>query len=282
MTSVERVVEYSKVEKERANGDAVDEWPQNGHIKFKNVEMRYVRSSQPVLKNLNFEVQPREKVGIIGRTGAGKSSIISALFKLYSVKGSVVIDGINIKTIEFETLRKKISIIPQDPLLFVGSLRSNLDPNSEYDDEQLWKALKDVDMKKIVESLEMHITDGGGNFSAGQKQLICLARAILRNNRILVLDEATANVDPETDMFIQKTIKNKFSDCTIIIVAHRLDNVLNCDKVMVLDNGSIIEYDKPDTLLGNSDSTFYGMVKQAGLLKEEHVGNGQLKLSVIG
>lgn len=264
MTSVERVVEYSKANIEPKKNKYVENWPKDGKISFNNVRMRYVKSLSPVLRNISFSVKPQEKIGIIGRTGAGKSSIISALFKLYNVDGSIEIDGVDLKAISFENLRRKISIIPQDPLLFVGTLRDNLDPYNEYSDPELWNSLRRVDLKPFVENLEMNVTEGGAPFSAGQKQLICMARAILKNNKILVLDEATANVDPETDALIQQTIRKKFSDCTILIIAHRLDNVMDCDKVMVLERGSIIEFGGPDELLKNDEGHFYAMVKAAG------------------
>lgn len=267
MTSVERISEYGKAEKEENNDDNnVKNWPNNGKVKFENVSMKYNKSIKPVLKQITFEMKPGEKIGIIGRTGAGKSSIISAIFKLYETKGSIYIDDLNTKVISPDVLRKKLSIIPQDPLLFVGTIRENLDPFKEYDDNQIWNALETVEMKQVVTSLDYLIKEGGINFSAGQKQLICMARAILRNNTILILDEATANVDPVTDDLIQRIIKKKFSHCTTFIVAHKLENVMDCDKIMVLNKGSILELDSPSELLKNKDGVFTSMARQSGLV----------------
>lgn len=266
MTCVERVTEYANVETENKTGQSPNDWPSEGRIVYENVELQYARSSEPVLRNITFVVEPREKVGIIGRTGAGKSTIISTLFKLYKVKGSIIIDGIDINTVNVDYLRKHISIIPQDPILFTGTLRSNMDPNNEYLDSDIWSALEEVELKRSVNSLDDPIRENGSNFSVGQRQLICLARTILRNNKILVLDEATANVDPETDVFIQNKIKTKFAHCTVLTIAHRLETVMSSDKVMVMSKGYIMEYDSPDNLLKNENTIFYGMVKQSGLL----------------
>uniref|UniRef100_A0A1Q3F1A4 Putative abc transporter c family member 3 n=2 Tax=Culex tarsalis TaxID=7177 RepID=A0A1Q3F1A4_CULTA len=277
MTSVERVVEYETVDPEPAL-EADDgkkppkEWPQEGGVKFDKLSLRYQPDpdTDRVLKGLEFEIQPREKVGIVGRTGAGKSSLINALFRLSYNEGSIVIDTRDIHEMGLHDLRGKLSIIPQEPVLFSGTLRYNLDPFDEYPDEKLWRALKEVKLEDAVNELpsglSSKINEGGSNFSVGQRQLVCLARAILRENKILVMDEATANVDPQTDKLIQQTIREKFGNCTVLTIAHRLNTVMDSDKVLVMDAGRCVEFGTPYELLTAIDGpkTFYGMVKQTG------------------
>ncbi|XP_058458133.1 probable multidrug resistance-associated protein lethal(2)03659 [Malaya genurostris] len=277
MTSVERVVEYDTVDPEpalEAEGDKKPpkEWPQEGRVKFDKLSLRYHPDpgTDYVLKELEFEIQPCEKVGIVGRTGAGKSSLISALFRLSYNEGSIVIDARNIHEMGLHDLRGKLSIIPQEPVLFSGTLRYNLDPFDEYPDEKLWRALKEVKLESAVNELpsglSSKINEGGSNFSVGQRQLVCLARAILRENKILVMDEATANVDPQTDKLIQETIREKFNACTVLTIAHRLNTVMDSDKVLVMDAGRCIEFGTPYELMTTTDGPriFHGMVKQSG------------------
>ncbi|KAG5878878.1 hypothetical protein JTB14_005769 [Gonioctena quinquepunctata] len=206
-------------------------------------------------------------VGIVGRTGAGKSSLISALFRLAQVEGEINIDGLDTKDLKLEDLRSKISIIPQDPVLFSGSLRYNLDPFDQYTDDMLYRAIEAVELKdpaNIINRLENRVMDRGANYSVGQRQLICLARAIIRNNKILMLDEATANVDPQTDALIQKTIRRKFANCTVLTVAHRLNTIMDSDKVLVMDGGTMVEYAHPHLLLQDKNGVFHKMVAEAG------------------
>ena len=221
-----------------------------------------------VLKHLTALIKSREKVGIVGRTGAGKSSLISALFRLSEPEGKIWIDKILTTEIGLHDLRKKMSIIPQEPVLFTGTMRKNLDPFNEHTDEELWRALEEVQLKEAIEDLpgkmDTELAESGSNFSVGQRQLVCLARAILKNNRILIIDEATANVDPRTDELIQQKIREKFAQCTVLTIAHRLNTIIDSDKIMVLDSGRLKEYDEPYVLLQNPESLFYKMVQQLG------------------
>ncbi|XP_034041901.1 multidrug resistance-associated protein 4-like [Thalassophryne amazonica] len=274
MTSVERVVEYAELEKEapwETSTHLPQDWPQTGSIIFDRVDFRYSASEPFVLKNVTAVFTSREKVGIVGRTGAGKSSLISALFRLADPEGRIMIDGFLTADVGLHTLRQKMSIIPQVPVLFTGTMRKNLDPFRQHTDEDLWNALQEVQLKAVVEELpsklETMLTESGSNFSVGQRQLVCLARAILRKNRILIIDEATANVDPRTDRLIQQTIRDKFQECTVLTIAHRLHTIIDCDRIMVLDAGRIQEYDEPYMLLQNQDGLFFQMVQQTGRAK---------------
>jgi ATP-binding cassette, subfamily C (CFTR/MRP), member 4 len=199
-------------------------------------------------------------VFIFFRTGAGKSSIINALFRLSYIDGRILIDGIDSGEINLESLRSKISIIPQNPVLFSSSIRYNLDPFGSFTDEQIWSALEIVELKSAVNGLHFMVTEGGSNFSVGQRQLLCLARAILRNNKILLLDEATANIDGQTDALIQNTIREKFAHCTVLTIAHRLHTVMDSDMILVMENGYATEYDIPYKLLQQPFGIFRDLV----------------------
>ncbi|EDW89980.1 probable multidrug resistance-associated protein lethal(2)03659 [Drosophila yakuba] len=283
MTSVERVIEYRNLETEgvfESEGDKKPpkEWPQEGLISAEQLSLRYSPDPKTdrVLKSLTFIIKPREKIGVVGRTGAGKSSLINALFRLSYNDGSLVIDSKDVVGLGLHDLRSKISIIPQEPVLFSGTVRYNLDPFAQYADEKLWEALEEVHLKdevsELPKGLESVVAEGGANYSVGQRQLVCLARAILRENRILVMDEATANVDPQTDALIQSTIRRKFRDCTVLTIAHRLNTIIDSDRVMVLDAGTLVEFGSPFELLTQSGSqVFYGMVLQTGRSSFEHL-----------
>uniref|UniRef100_A0A9J7XH14 Si:ch211-221f10.2 n=1 Tax=Cyprinus carpio carpio TaxID=630221 RepID=A0A9J7XH14_CYPCA len=268
-TSVERINHYIKVEAPICGSSApASSWPEEGRITFQNVEMRYRDGLPLVLKNLSFSVLPEETVGIVGRTGSGKSSLGVALFRLVELsRGSIIIDGVNIAHIGLEDLRSKLSVIPQEPVLFIGTVRSNLDPWDQYTDAQIWEALEKTHIKDMVSrlpnSLHSEVTDNGENFSVGERQLLCVARALLRHSKILLLDEATAAIDTETDRLIQDTIRSSFSGCSTLVIAHRLNTVLNCDRIMVLDQGQILEFDTPSKLLANENSRFRAMMEAA-------------------
>ncbi|XP_036323349.1 probable multidrug resistance-associated protein lethal(2)03659 [Rhagoletis pomonella] len=273
MTSVERILEYTQQPAEpplhtdpqkKPKGD----WPSEGRIEFVDLKLRYSPKESYVLKGLNFTIEPQEKIGIVGRTGAGKSSIIQSLFRLACNEGVIRVDGVDIESLGLHDLRSKISIIPQDPVLFSGTLRYNLDPMEERSDEEVWKALEDVELRSHVSTLiggiACRMYDGGSNFSVGQRQLVCLARAILRNNKILILDEATANVDPETDKLIQKTIRTKFAKCTVLTIAHRLHTVMDSDRVLVMDAGQMVELGHPYELLQRPNGFLRQLAEHTG------------------
>ncbi|XP_041799450.1 multidrug resistance-associated protein 5 [Chelmon rostratus] len=271
-TSVERINHYItclESEAPRRSPEAAapaPSWPQQGRITFQDVEMRYRDHLPPVLKNLSFTTLPEETIGIVGRTGSGKSSLGVALFRLVELtRGSVIIDGINIAQIGLDDLRSKLAIIPQEPVLFIGTVRTNLDPWDQYSDSQVWEALEKTHIKEMVSqlphSLHSEVTENGENFSVGERQLLCVARALLRNSKILILDEATAAIDTETDRLIQETIRCAFGSCTTLIIAHRLNTVMSCSRVMVLDNGQILEFDSPAALLADENSRFRAMIE---------------------
>ncbi|XP_031622965.1 multidrug resistance-associated protein 4-like, partial [Contarinia nasturtii] len=271
LTSVERVLEYSKLEPEAqpklVKEEISPDWPSQGKIEFKNVSYRYSTNDKPVLRGLSFSVKPKEKVSVVGRTGAGKSSLISSIFRLAIIDGDIFIDDINTSSIDLNVLRSRISIIPQEPTLFSGTLRRNLDPFDEYSDDDIWNTLENVELKEFVSKnngLEMAVLAQGKNFSVGQRQVLCLARAILRKNRIIILDEATANVDLRMDEVIQKTIREKCADSTVITVAHRMNTVIDSDRVLVIDAGIGIEFDAPYLLMQNKLGVFRNMVEALG------------------
>ena len=233
-----------------------------GKIEFKSVNLRYNQEEAVyALRDITLSIRSGEKIGVVGRTGAGKSSLLQALFRMTEPEGDILIDGVLTREMGLHYLRRSISIIPQESLLFSDTLRKNLDPFSEFEDEEIWGALKKVEMESYVygqtDGLQLVVTEAGSNLSAGQKQLICLARALLRNTQILVIDEATANVDQKTDMLIQKTLRKEFHHCTILTIAHRINTIRDSDRVLVLDAGRVAEFDRPDILLENPDGLFH-------------------------
>ncbi|CAO3692121.1 unnamed protein product [Rhizopus stolonifer] len=274
VVSVERVKEYIDLptEKYEAVRGVSPMWPEQGTIEFKDYATRYRPGLDLALRNLSFAVQAKEKIGIVGRTGAGKSSLSLSLFRIVeAAQGSILIDGVDISSLRLFDLRSRLTIIPQDPVLFAGTVRDNLDPFGTSDDAQLWQALKQSHLHEHISSLDNQLNavvlEGGENFSVGQRQLICLARALLRRTTILILDEATAAIDVETDAIIQETIRRQFAHCTILTIAHRINTVMDSDKILVLDKGNVAEFEAPNQLLENKDSIFYSMAKEAGLIQ---------------
>ncbi|VDI22201.1 ATP-binding cassette, subfamily C (CFTR/MRP), member 3 [Mytilus galloprovincialis] len=274
VVSIERCEEYMHLPPEadwiQRNKPPID-WPQKGTIKFCNYKTRYRMGLELVLSGIDCFIENGERVGIVGRTGAGKSSLTQALFRIIEpAEGSIVIDGITTTTIGLHELRRKITILPQDPVLFSDTLRVNLDPLGQFTDTEIWKALECAHLKDFAmnqtKQLMSELGEGGNNLSIGQRQLVCLARTLLHKTNILLLDEATAAVDMETDDLIQRTISEEFAECTILSIAHRLNTVMDYDRIMVLDKGTIVEFDAPDNLLRNKDGIFYLMAHDAGLV----------------
>ncbi|XP_036307045.1 ATP-binding cassette sub-family C member 3 isoform X1 [Pipistrellus kuhlii] len=273
IVAVERVKEYSKTETEApwvVEGSRPPAgWPTKGEVEFRNYSVRYRPGLDLVLKDLSLRVRGGEKVGIVGRTGAGKSSMTLSLFRLLEAAGGEIrIDGLNVADIGLHDLRSQLTIIPQDPILFSGTLRMNLDPFSNSSEEDIWRALELSHLKSFVSSqpagLDFQCSEGGENLSVGQRQLVCLARALLRKSRILVLDEATAAIDLETDDLIQATIRTQFESCTVLTIAHRLNTIMDYTRVLVLDKGTVAEFDSPTNLIA-ARGIFYGMARDAGL-----------------
>jgi len=275
IVAVERIKEYSETPQEAAwevpEKKPPPAWPDKGFLTFNDYKTRYREGLELVLHGITCDFSGGERIGIVGRTGAGKSSLTLALFRLIEpAEGNIVIDGVDITKIGLHDLRSKLTIIPQDPVLFSGTLRINLDPFTVHTDEEVWKCLEQSHLKSFISTLPAglahEIAEGGENLSVGQRQLVCLARALLRKTKVLILDEATAAVDLETDDLIQATIRKEFADCTIITIAHRLNTIMDSTRIMVLDQGSIREFESPEKLLQNPKSSFYSMAKDAGLV----------------
>uniref|UniRef100_A0A3Q3FJ42 Multidrug resistance-associated protein 1 n=1 Tax=Labrus bergylta TaxID=56723 RepID=A0A3Q3FJ42_9LABR len=240
-------------------------WPTEGHIQIRGFSLRYRPDLEPAIRNISIDIQGGEKVGIVGRTGAGKSSLMLGLFRIIeAAEGNIFIDGVDVSKLGLHELRSRITIIPQDPVLFSGSLRMNLDPFDCYSDEEVWRALEFSHLKSFVsglpDKLNHECSEGGENLSVGQRQLLCLARALLRKTKILVLDEATAAVDMETDNLIQSTIRSQFEDCTVLTIAHRLNTIMDYNRVLVLEKGEMAEFDSPAVLTAQRGA-FYKMAK---------------------
>eukprot|EP00741_Cyanophora_paradoxa_P008074 tig00001254_g7813.t1 len=245
-------------------------WPARGEIKFDKVVLHYLPHQPAALKGVTLTIQAGEKVGVVGRTGSGKSTLIIALFRLVEAKsGSIFIDGVDTGRMPLEELRSRIAIIPQEPIMFRGTVRSNLDPFGAYSDAEIWEALRTSHLKEYVEALpgklEAEVAEGGSNWSLGMRQLCCLCRVVLKRSSILVLDEATASVDPKTESLFVSTIETVFQGATIIQIAHRLDTIVSSDKILFMDAGLPIEFDAPAALLDNPASHFARLVEETGL-----------------
>jgi ABC-type multidrug transport system fused ATPase/permease subunit len=275
MSSVERILYYSNNIESEAPSEIPEKdppagsWPTEGAIQFRNASMRY-RDGPLVLKGVTLDVKPGEKVGVCGRTGSGKSSLMISLFRISELEtdgGAILIDGVNTSEIGTTSLRKNLSIIPQDPIMFSNTIRYNLDPFATASEEELWTVLQKVQMVEVIAALpdgvDHQVAEGGQNFSLGQRQLICIARSLLRKPKILIMDEATASIDNTTDALIQRMIRENFSDATVLTIAHRLNTIMDSDRVLVLADGEIAEFDEPGKLLQKEGGHFRSMVEKS-------------------
>lgn len=296
MNATERIVEYSRIATEDQSGDdAPAAWPTEGRLEVNNIVVGYAPDLPPVLKGLSFSVMKNQRMGVVGRTGAGKSSLTLALFRFLEARsGSIHIDSLDISKIKLHDLRSRLAIIPQDPVLFSGTVRSNLDAFDEHTDAELRDALERVHLVRstgltsrdelanggngsgnatptptadtntnIFTSLASRISEGGLNLSQGQRQLLCLARAIVSRPKIMVLDEATSAVDMATDVLIQRSIREEFTDATLIVIAHRLSTIADFDRILVMSEGVAVEFGEPRELMRRR-GVFWGMVRVSG------------------
>ena len=271
MISMERCYNYTILESEKylnlENDKNLINWPSQGKIKFENYSVKYRDNTEIVLKNLNFEIFPKEKIGICGRTGSGKSTICLCLFRIIeSLMGKIYIDDIDISKIGLNILRKNLTLIPQDPIIIEGTIKFNIDPFNNYDNNKIIEILKDIGFNYNEDDnniLNKIINEN--NLSVGEKQLICITRAILRKTKIIIMDEATSNIDIKTEQKIQEIFNKYFIDCTVITIAHRIKTIINYHKILVLDNGQIKEFDKPNILLQNKQSLFYQLYNKSSI-----------------
>jgi ABC-type multidrug transport system fused ATPase/permease subunit len=275
MNSVERVLFYSeKIEPEARDvvpdkDPAAGSWPSKGDIEIRNASMRY-RDGPLVLKNVSLQINGGEKIGVVGRTGSGKSSLMNLIFRITEMEkdgGSIHIDGVNISDIGTEILRSNLSIIPQDPVMFSNTVRYNIDPFGQATDSEIIDVLAKVELTEFINSLpgglDESVAEGGENFSQGQRQLLCIARSLLRKPKILVMDEATASIDNATDALIQNMIRENFAGATVLTIAHRLNTILDSDRVLVLDDGRVAEFDTPKALQNKPNGIFRGMIEKS-------------------
>ena len=276
MTSVERILHYTRVPSEHLSAappiEPPQNWPAAGAISIDALQVRYREDLPLVLKGVTINIPGGSSIGVVGRTGSGKSTMAASLFRLNQVvAGSVLVDGVDLSTVELHTVRRRMAFIPQQPALFAGTLRFNLDPFKQYEESQIWAALDCVQLKAFVEAssekLELKVAESGANLSVGQRQLISMARSMLSRSKVVVMDECTANVDLATDKLVQDAIfqGESFAGSTVIVIAHRIETIINCDQVLVLDQGHVLECDAPSVLLRNKDGAFAQMVAKANI-----------------
>ena len=248
MTSVERVIAITKIQPEpgyKTVSVRPRQWPTTGNVNLTGVTLRYYPEGAKVLDNINLNINGKSKIGIMGRTGAGKSSIIAAIMRMPEAEGIITIDGVNMNDLNVQESRRCVSVLSQDPVVFSGTLRKNLDPLGKHSDADLWSALEAVQLKTLVETLQGKLShtmsNNGMNLSVGEKQLICLARVLLQGSQIVILDEPTAHVDPKTEHVIHETIRDKLKNSTVITISHRLKSIEHCDKIVVLKDGELVD-----------------------------------------
>ena len=283
LISLERCEAYTQLPCEKYEDEKLSEkkyqlsdksWPSEGRVKFEDFSMKYRKECDLALKNINIELNPGEKIGVIGRTGSGKSSLTLSLFRIIEAfNGKIIIDGYDINDVPLKKLRRSISIVPQEPFLLEGTLKTNLDPLNLYSETEIDDILKNVKLYEMLEhdkgnkdtlinGINTKIKEYGNNLSFGCRQLLCVARAILRKSKIIILDEATSSVDQKTEDIITNAVDNMFKDSTVITIAHRINTVKSCDRVIVMDDGEIVEVGKPDDLIKDVNSKFYKLYFQ--------------------
>lgn len=271
MISVERIMQFSSIPSESPlvveEYRPMEKWPWYGTIQMDDLQIKYKHDMPMVLKGISCIFPGERKIGVVGRTGSGKSTLIQALFRIVEPSaGRIIIDGVDISLLGLHDLRSRLSIIPQEPTLFQGTIRSNLDPLQEHTDTDIWEVVRKCHLEEIIREdnrlLDAPVGEDGENWSGGQRQLVCLARVLLMKRKILVLDEATASVDTATDNIIQRTIRKETKSCTVITIAHRIPTVIDSDLVLVLGEGRILEYDSPENLLRDESSAFLKLVME--------------------
>ena len=269
MTSVERAMTYTELESEpgyNVQRNPLELWPHEGNIAFKDVSLTYYPGGPQSLTDITLNINGGAKVGIAGRTGAGKSSFVAALMRMPEADGDILIDNVCIRDINLQESRRAITILGQNPALFIGSVRQNLDLMEQFEDAELWRALEKVQLKSLVENLEGQLDhkllEHGANLSVGERQLICLARVLLQQKNIVILDEPTAHVDPDTEQTIWNIVREELKSFTVITIAHRLNTIRDSDKILVLKNGEVAGFDTFDVLIN----------RKGGILSEmDHV-----------
>ena len=274
MTAVERVITYTELDPEpgyKVKRLPLEKWPEKGSITFQDVSMTYYPGGPQVLRNVSLSIKAGAKIGVVGRTGSGKSSFAAALMRMPEAEGDILIDDVLLRNINLKESRRAITVLGQNPALFSGSLRKNLDVIEQFQDAELWQALEQVQVKNLVENLEgqldYELLENGANLSIGERQLICLARVLLHQKKIVILDEPTAHVDPDTEQTIWNVVREKLVDCTVITIAHRLNTIRNCDKILVLDSGEVNGFDSFQVLCNRPGNKLHEIAQKTEAAK---------------